>query len=293
MQALQALELTKPIIIRGRYMFDRQLWIRFYPYDKPGFWWRPKANEEPIPITSKIAKHEVVNRFSRIILQYKGEELHFYEHIGALRATGLTGVVIDSTKHPPYFGRVLEMWEELAPFCRPIPDENIPWVKIDSKSIIKSNGISGSGDVSFLPHNDPFLGVKIIINYEEIGRIEKEFKLPMGIRELEKLFKPCSLAFPVDFYYSCMYYFSKVLSNTFPLYKSTTWAHKFKGREDLLLEMIAFHRFVDTVGDATLIHHEALPAGIIVSRLGGHKADMELLKEMRNKPLQIIPDEIR
>jgi hypothetical protein len=259
---MDLLRLTRPVAVSGRDMLGRKAQIRFLPLDMYGWHW--KCGNQVVPITSDIAS----SNSRRITLQYKGHLLEIYEHIGVLRWTGLDGVAIESARMPPYFGRARELWQALEPFCKKT-GEKIPWIQLcgDYSGTACVNG----RNVTLSPGGNG-LTIKIFIDFKDLGEKTSTYGLPMPLGEI---FEARTLGWP-----SCLYYPSKLVGLLgWPHNGKAEWAQENSRQE--LLEKIALHRAGDLLGALSLITHDRLVSGKVISLKGGHKLDIGMIKKIR------------
>lgn len=259
---MDLLRLINPIVVSGRDFFGRTAEIRFSPSDLPGWHW--KCGSEIVPITSDIASYSP----RRITLRYKNHLLETYEHIGALRWTGLDGIVLESSKLPPYHGRTKELWHALKPSCRNTR-EKVPWIK-PSNICAETMPDSDSRSVSLAPF-DRKLIVLVIVKIKGIGTRIRSCELPSS---LENVFGAYTLGWP-----SQLYHFSK-LAGLFgwPHHENIEWAQA--NTRESLLDKISLHRTDDLLGALSLITHDHLVSGKVISYKGGHRLDMGMVKKL-------------
>jgi hypothetical protein len=261
---MNRLRLLKPVVVKGKDIFGRNSWIKFSPtpHNQRGWYWKCR-NEITIPINSDIARH----RPRRITLEYKGNFLEMYEHIGVLRWTGLDGVVIESAKFPPYHGRTAELWDALKKSCKKTRGE-VPWIRpAKSYRVIHKKD---KRSISITPV-DQGLIIIIILGAEVLGPKKTNYELPMP---LDEVFKTYTLGWP--FY---LYYLSKLLGMLgWPHHKCLEWAQT-NSREDLLTK-ISLHRLGDLLGGISLITHDHLISAKVISNRGRHKLDMDMIEKI-------------
>lgn len=259
---MDLLELIQPVVVSGRDIFGRKSQITFAPYDFPGWHW--KCGNEVVPINSSIA----LCNSRRITLVYKEFRLEIYEHIGALRWTGLDGIIIESPKFPPYHGRTKELWDALKPFCQKTGNQGV-WVKpLEGCLVIGAD--DASRKVSFEPLDGKLI-ISVILKIKKLGERVEEYELPML---LEEIFEAHSLGWP-----PYLYYVSK-LAKAFgwPHHENVGWVQK--NTADILLEKICRHRLVDLLGALSLVTHEHFLSGRVVSYKGGHAIDLGMINRM-------------
>jgi hypothetical protein len=251
----------KPVVVSGRDFFGRMSQIKFSPFYLPGWHW--KCGREIVPINSDIA----CCKPRRITLQYKEYILDMYEHIGALRWTGLDGVVIESSSMPPYHGRVKELWDALKPFIAETKEE-VPRIRprMHCSVMIFEKNDRGRG-LSVSPTNDRLI-FRIFIEIEGMGK-ENNYEFPMA---LEEVFGAYTIGWPPQ-----LYYLSKsVALFGWPHHKQIEWTQE--NTREIFLEKVSLHRLADLLGGLSLITHDRLVSAQVISIRGGHKIDMDLIK---------------
>lgn len=258
---MKRLILKKRVTVEGRNIFGLRAFIEFSPTHKPGWHWQSKPEGEPLPISAELAR----NKFRRLVLADGYKQLGVWEHIGSLRFTGLDGIVIKASANPPYFGRPLEFWQELKPWCE--PDGNyLPWRKVAAHRFKRN----GSRHMQMYPmrQGKDGLEIDIIIDYPGLGKKDFHFRLPED--DLEPIFEAYTIAFPT---------WLRWLANLWPHRGKINWPKNMP--VDDLLTRTAEHRLGDLLGDLSLSVHTGLPSGCIHSRCAGHKLDLDLVKSLR------------
>jgi UDP-3-O-acyl-N-acetylglucosamine deacetylase len=106
---MRRLVLINPVRIRGHDFFGRRAEVILEPADEPGWFWRIAG--EDVPIGPGLVHAE-----RRCLALRRGKHtLHVFEHLGALRATGLDQVrIVAATSWLPYDGRAAMYWSALA-----------------------------------------------------------------------------------------------------------------------------------------------------------------------------------
>jgi hypothetical protein len=249
------------VIIHGQDIFGRNARIKFSACEKPGWYWR--CGNEVVPITSDLASYQS----RRITLRYKTCVLEIYEHIGALRWTGLDGIIVESPKFPPYFGRVAEIWNTLRPCCKETGDK-LSWVRP------RETCFHSEGDrcVYISPNGLDELIMSIFLDIKGIGLDATTYKMP---GPLDDIFEARALGRPDYFYH-----ISKFLRFWgWPHHESATWKQELSPEE--LLQKISLHRTTDLLGALSLVTHDQLVSGEVVSIKGGHQIDIGMIKKLQ------------
>jgi hypothetical protein len=264
MEYIKRLRLSRQVSIKGFDFFGRKAKITFFPCYNPGWHWM--CGNKLVPINSKL----VICDRKRIALRYGKHRLQIYEHIGALRFTGLDFIAVQSSEWSPYFGRVLELWEALKPFCIDT-EEKIPWVRLKNKvsaSILGRNGNYRS--VSLSPMENK-LEMEVIADFRKFGRSTFEFKYPYP---LEDVFQAYTLGWP-----PYLHDISEILSEV-KIWKHHNHMVWLKNDPSSVIRETARHRAVDILGTISLVAHDALPSGKLVSFRGSHKLDMRVMSKI-------------
>ena len=243
-----------------------EVWFTETPQE--GWYWRPYKYGPILPINISLARYYV---FGFIYLRHWRSSLAVWEHIAALMYTGLTGVIVEGSSHPPYHGRVRELWDTVRPhlietgeeveWCRPVRE--VEW------RYPKRNGFT-----RIVPHDDKIkrtLDVTIHIDYPGIGSVTKDFSFPSEWSTLEDAFSVYAQGFP-----RWKRPVALLLSEFgWPHACSLTWPHE-QSREETT-DLFLRHRLVDLLGGLSLASHNRLLAGRVISVRSGHLADLNAL----------------
>lgn len=206
----------------------------------------------------------------RVCLEYHGQKLEVFEHIGVLRWFGLDGVAIESTPWPPYHGRPYELWEKVLEAVEEISGEHWKWFSISGSVGAAHNSSLGYTEIK--PHNERELYIKITSRYDGIGTEEMEFNYPEDLPFLEIAMRAHALGWPI-----WTYYLSKAASVVWwPHHSKVTWLQE-KGPDETL-RLIVLHRLVDLLGPLSIAAPEGLLAAQIESFASGHRADVHALQ---------------
>ncbi|MFA6383535.1 MAG: hypothetical protein WCX17_03870 [Parcubacteria group bacterium] len=263
---MKRLRLSKPVTVSGEDFFGRKAKITFYPCYNPGWHWM--CGNELIPIASDL----VVGDRRRITLGYKKHRLEIYEHIGAIRFTGLDYIAIQSSTWPPYFGRIAEYWEALKPHCVE-GDGNIPWI-IPRGQIRSTSYKDDSRFVEISPRLFGGLYAFVKVDMSEIGSEYVICELP---GKLTDFFSAYTLGWPSWLYYPSTLA-DKILG--WSHHERITWQNN--NAKEELLKKIALHRVGDLLGALSLISHVDLISGEVISHRGSHKLDVAIVKDMKS-----------
>jgi len=268
---MEALKLTKEVVIRGKDFWGRDAWIKIYPCDFDGWWWKHDKMKQPVAINSDLAK----KNFRRLILSHEGSVLDCFEHIGALYWTGLTRIVIETSGSVPFFGRPLDIWGAIKPYTKEFGSFKIPWLSFE-KTIRgeKSPGSMAYTKISGIGNGHEGLEIEIIIHYPNLGGHEFKFSLPASLEELEDIFSARTLGWP--YWLHAPAALSAKLFN-WPHLERVIWPHK---NEENILKQISKHRMADLLGALSLVKGSRLLSGEIISYMSGHEEDLDLVKKI-------------
>ncbi|OHA21017.1 MAG: hypothetical protein A2849_01770 [Candidatus Taylorbacteria bacterium RIFCSPHIGHO2_01_FULL_51_15] len=254
--------------------------IRFSATERDGWFWRPFPRGPLLPIEIGLARY--YPPFGFIYLRHGWYSLAVYEHVGAPVFTGLTGIIVEGTAHPPYHGRALELWEALnrealehggdARWCRPV--EAVEWR-------YPNEGRGRERYTRFEPHTDidnHSLDVEILSDYPGIGALTKHFSFPADSAVLNRSFRVHAQGFP-----KWKRPVARIASYLgWPHFNCVTWPSDYSGEE--AIERFVLHRLTDVLGAFSLVSHNRLPAGRITSIRSGHLGDLEVLRRARFAP---------
>src|SRR3989338_8503885 len=275
-------KLEKTTRILGRDYFGRKSFIIFTPTRSPGWYWgMPNGN------TMEIQPTMLQHNPRRLALVHDKAKIEFFEHIGALRFIGLSGVMMESSPWPPYFGRTHELWEALKPNCVE-SGESIRWVTPQTSatwSYAQTYHDLQSRFTEITPSEEKKLRITITIDYPRLGEYEKTYTIP-DIELLEEIFQAHSQGWP-----SWPHKPSKLFAAVpfRPSHECITWPQEYPRRK--ALRLFAEHRLLDLLGAlSVLLPPHGMLAGNIRSMCSGHKADYEVVQHIHTKgglvPLQ-------
>jgi len=204
-------------------------------------------------------------------LGYGKHRLEIYEHAGALRWTGLDYIAIQSSKWPPYFGRIAELWNALEPYC--VEGEgNIPWI-VPCGQIRSTSLEDDSRFIEISPRLFNGLYLLVKIDMPGIGNITKKLELP---GDLTDCFSALTLGWP-----SCLHRLSLVAKKIihWPHHEHIVWQREMS-KENLLKEIV-LHRTADFLGGLSLASHDKLVSGDVISQKGNHWLDVSILRDIQ------------
>ncbi len=256
--------LTQPIEIQGHDVFGRQAALRLEPVAKQGWYWRVGGEDIPLsPALLHLAHH-------RLVLRHKQRELHVFEHLGALRFTGLDGIRIRSkTAYLPYDGRAHALWNALKYVRRRSDDFAVKRNDIRTATYKTKNALTRS--VSACLGTTEGHMMTIIVAYKKYGEHEVSFPLnaiPTEVFSARPLGNPWWIE-PIAYGASLM--------GVFP-YDGVLWPRS--SRRGRIGKEIVLHRALDFMGALSVIPGPGESCdGIYRSVCGNHAADVVLVKK--------------
>ena len=267
------------VTVRGRTYRGFPSEFRFIDSSKVGWFWRPLRSSSEIAVEANLARY--YKPWGFLYLRHSfGRSLPVWEHIGALAFTGLTGVVVESSWHPPHFGRVFELWDALAPHIVE-SEQDVSWCR--PERAVTWRYPNRDGFVRFEPHHDPCersLIIRIVSDYRGIGTLEKEFLFPRDVLVLQDAFSIYSPAYPATWRWPIARLAAYL---GWPHLHKMVWPHS--QPKEKTIELYLRHRLVDLVGAFSLSSHRHLPSGILTSVRAGLEADLNVLTLARYSPI--------
>jgi hypothetical protein len=269
---MEALRLTKEVVVRGRDLFGRPAYIKFIPTHFAG--WMFKENGK----SGVILPENVRYGWNHLMLA-NGRGLHILEHILVLKWFGLTSVCVESSPWPPYFGRAYEFWMAIKEFCVPSGDK-IQWCTAGkNSSVYYPKKRAGRDACTEIRDNDAErLEIKVIVDYPGLGDYELNLSLPAK-NLLEDLLMVHNQGWP-----SHRYYASKLMSflRLWPHHKTAIWPQELLDKR-LALSWFAAHRAADILGALALLGGDNLLAARVVSLCSGYWADLGVVNKIKDK----------
>jgi hypothetical protein len=264
--------LKEPVTpILGKNPFGGEAWIMFEPMpngERGIFWKIPTSKKNTykyIPIDYRIAK---ISKLHNIYLQYGKKKLFIYEHIGALRFTGLDSIAISASTWPPYLtsGTMFEKIMEHAE----ITNNEVPYLSfINSYGplSLRENGLYKF--VEIRPANHEVTKLNVSIDYKKLsvkGRARRTVTdeliaeiFPVGPQGISNLFKFISRLFNLEYH------------------KIVVWPDEEISPDELQRKFLS-HTMVDRLGEISLFSHYMLPSCEIKTQCAGHRMVFEAMK---------------
>ncbi len=256
--------------IKGRNPFGGEAWIKFEPMPngERGIFWKIPTSKNTfkyVPIDYRIAK---ISKLHNIFLQYGNKKLFIYEHIGALRFTGLDSLAISASTWPPYLtsGSMLKKIMEHAVAT----DNEIPYL-----SLVNSYGPLSrreNGLYKFVEIRPTEYGVtelNVSIDYKKLSVKGKKREtvtdelineiFSVGPQGVSNILKFISRLFNLEYH------------------KNVVWPDEEKDLNELRRKFLA-HTMVDRLGEISLFSHYMLPSCEIKTQCAGHRLVFEAMK---------------
>ena len=267
--------LEKTVHIAGHDYFGRTASITFMPIDAPGWYWK-MPDGSAIEIEPSMLRHNS----RRLTLVHDNTKMEIFEHVGALRFMGLSGVLIESSPWPPYFGRTHELWQALKPQCKET-DEPIRWVTPRAHTFWSYPQTHRNLKCRFTemwPNKTKRLKITIEIDYADLVKDEKVYDIP-NKELLEQILQAHSQGWP------SWLHGPSTLLEWFPFrprHECITWPQEHPQKKTLRL--FAEHRLLDLLGAlSVLLPADTMLSGNIRSVCSGHEADYHVVEQIREK----------
>ena len=253
--------LSKAVQVCGRDFLGRSTSVLLHPIKKEGWHWL--VGDTQVPIDWRVAS--VLK--NRITLLYNSTKLHVYEHLGALRYTGLDSVLIVSeSEWLPYDGSGSIFWDAVKPYL--VEDGAIPFVQVDKSfpwsGIAPRVAYQSSSEVGGLRLNGH-------INYKGIGSYHTEWNIETDADIMELI--------PVKTQGWPKYRRTVArVASTFgwPHMKNVTWPQEHD--DGTTLDLFLKHRMYDMLGALSLARPpDQLLGGDYYSFCAGHTHDFSLV----------------
>jgi hypothetical protein len=259
--------LINPVRVRGHDFFGRRAEVILEPADEPGWFWRVAG--EDVPIGPGLVHAE-----RRCLTLRRGEHaLHVFEHLGALRATGLDQVrIVATTSWLPYDGRALIYWNALLPSVA--EDGRLkPMSRKLSAGVSRNDGVPRRLDVR-LGAGDA-LKVTVRVSYPKWGEHVATRTLPDEGTGWSDIVAAKSLARPPWLRSAARC--AALLG--WPHYDDVLWPQRVA--PEALLDELARHRILDLLGAiGTIPGPGEYLTGEVATDLADHAADVALLRKL-------------
>lgn len=254
--------LTKPVDIHGTDFWGRPAFVRLEPTQRRGWYWH--VNGLDVQITPELLE----TRKNRVILRWGDEQLHVFEHLGALRLAGLDNIrIVSKTRWLPYDGSAAIFWNA----CEPHLSREGELVRYCVDTSVNEYEPNCKRWVTFMPLNAHTLIVRAFIEYPRLGHLCIERVLPGD--DIVSILRTPTQGWPPSRRWIA------AVASVFgwPHKKHVVWPHE-HDTETLKL-LFARHRILDILGTLSVL----CPAGgFLVGRFesycGGHKHDVALAR---------------
>lgn len=263
---MHPIRLKSKVTIEGPNLWGFKSKFIFCPLP-PDYGWMWRSNRS---FLVSINPGIVDTKARRTRLYFEGKKLQIFEHIGTLRWFRLCGVSITSSSWPPYYGRSLEFWQAIKPFCEEDTSKEINWYTL-RKSVRWTYPKLRNNQTAFTeirPNTKKELKIEIMCSYPGLGVWTNYFSFPNNER-LEELCAVYSQGWP-----PYLYYLLKIPSFFgWPHHKIATWVQE-HGKGLIILEQFINHRAADLLGSLSLLCRDGLLSANVTSVCSGHKADI-------------------
>ncbi len=270
--------LTKQVDITGPNFFGFKSTIRFVPLDEPG-WFLIKRDQnrkiiEKIPIDYRIASYLK----GRINLKYENIAIPVWEHIGALRFSGIDCVgveMLNGSKWPPYLGGAGLYYKKLSePGNLKITNEEIPVINV-KQDFSWMYSADSDRSVSISKGDSKRLVLDVSTQWKPFPR--KTERLIIDQEIILFLIKVVFPSKPQGYPKSRFYFASLASFFGWPNLNYISWPNDYTINKIVSYDWW-LHRVQDLLGDLSLADHLALPVGYVHSFDGGHLADLTVVK---------------
>ena len=277
---LNRLSLKKKVTIEGTNFWGRPSRISFEPTSRLGWWWRTGGNE--IGITAKIM--DCRKRRLALADPYdleRSDRLEVVEHIAALMATGLDGIVIESDEWPPYEGCAGQYLDALLPHLTESDHEPLRFVHPFGNETVR---VSRNRDRFVQLHggdaNPSRLVIRVRVSFKGVGEHVERFTLDGSASSMEHLYQ---ILRTNTFGWPRYAKYALVLTNAFyrgPRMRDIVWSQDMEPEQ--ALRSAALHRIQDILGVVMTARFRSgeVVSGTYESNMGGHLLDLNLVRQI-------------
>ncbi|MBZ9577595.1 UDP-3-O-acyl-N-acetylglucosamine deacetylase [Patescibacteria group bacterium] len=265
---MNPIRLTKEVTIKGPNLWGLKAKLTFSPLNSRYGWVWQSNRLFFISINPSI----VDDKAWGTRLYFQGKKLQIFEHIGVLHWFGLCGLSIRSSSWPPYYGRSLEFWQAIKPYCEEDTSKEINWYTL-RKPVRWTYPKPRNNQIAFTeirPNTKKELKIEVTCNYSGMGAWTEYFSFPDD-KELEQLCAVYNQGWP-----PILYYLLKVPPFFgWPHHKTAIWVQE-RGKGLTTLRQFIKHRAADLLGTLSLLcRNDGLLSANVTSVCSGHKADIE------------------
>lgn len=158
---MKKIVLGKEVVVKGRDFFGRRTSVLLRPIKESGWYWQTPSNGI-VPITPDL----LLTKLRRVVLEYRGEKLEVFEHLGPLRFYGLDNLLVaPESNWLPYDGSAGLFWKACRPYMLEVG-------KLSPFSIDPLSFSSGDKRLDYYSANTPqreLLTVSVGIDYPRLG----------------------------------------------------------------------------------------------------------------------------
>ena len=261
--------LEAPVDINGRDFWGRKASVRLEPIDVLGWYWQVNGVDVLLDPTL------LASRRSRVSLVHDGRHLEVFEHLGALRFSGLDSVrIVTESSWLPYDGSSLLFWKKCAPLMRPVG-------VLERFCVSEQVSVSGKRSVSYAPRPFDTLAVDVFVDYPRVGQHRQTWNFPHP--SFGQVARVKTQGWP-----PWRHPFAEVATWLgWPHGDSVVWPQE----QDpfLVRRLFARHRALDILGTfSVLCPPGGILTGSIISRCAGHAHDIELVQKARVHSVQNV-----
>lgn len=280
---MNKLFLTDEVIVRGPDYWGRESWIKFshHPGSKPGWWW--DTGEALVPIDIRIAE----TKTRRVILRHGRHTLNIWEHVGALRFTGLDSVVVACESFPsvgifsgcwtPYDGCSALFWRALQSAVSE-SEEKVVWRRVCREGHFIYPGAYHRQTMIRPPVGDEVLRISATTDYPGLGRQTTEVDYPANRNVLDLAMETKSQGWPLWAYRPGRWLEKREWLPVRPRPSQMTWPQVVGTSKARV--MFNHHRVLDIFGGLSLVWHDALPSCRTESIMSGHLGDIMAIRKL-------------
>lgn len=274
---MHPLRLTQRVSVRRRGFSGKHGEVIFRPIaDKDdGDWYLRLQTGGRVIIDAQLMR-----RFGQqiTIKAHDGTKCDIYEHIGVLRWFGLTGVEVQVIGCAPYYGRALELWQQLKPYVQEDTSRELPWyTPTEAKRWEYPTPRGGkTAYVELQPSSTRELTISASCSFKGIGELQLNFRVP----EEQQLAEICS-GYPAGLP-AYRYGVGRFVSAFgWPHFQCVAWPQRMSPQE--FLESVLRHRVLDALGALSLVCKDGLVAGHLTTKCAGHAADVGVVSQVAGR----------
>ena len=267
---MERLVLARPVTVTGTDFSGRPAEMTIEPANRPGWFWKiqePNGDTREVKLEPSLLRHKA----RRLVLCHEKHRLHVFEHLGALRFTGLDGVRFSSkTPWLPYDGRAKLFWEMIQPHLvldGAFPIRGLRAEKFERVDSNNGKGLQAKNKVHL--RTGESLTVSVHIDYAEWG--EKTLVRKFPTTNVRDIFEARSLGNP-----AVLRRIAEVLK--WPHVENVLWT---KGvHPDEIIDELLRHRMLDFLGALSVLPESGwFLTGTAKSSCANHGLDIKLVRK--------------